>query len=67
MTRTRVAGRVDDASADVVERRLKVFHEETQPLLDFYNERGILVTVDATPSPDEVTRTMLAAVGTMNK
>jgi adenylate kinase len=57
-----VDGRVDDGSSDVIERRLRVFHDETQPLLDFYRDRGILLTVDATPPPDEVTKAMLAAV-----
>lgn len=55
-------GRVDDADPEVIERRLRVFHEETEPLLDFYRQRGILVTVDATPPPDAVTQAMLAAV-----
>ena len=55
-------GRVDDADPDVIERRLLVFHGETEPLLDFYRQRGILVTVDATPAPDAVTKMMLAAL-----
>ena len=57
-----VDGRVDDADADVIERRLRVFHDETGPLLDFYRDRGILVTVDASRPPDDVTATMLDAV-----
>jgi adenylate kinase len=46
----------------VIERRLRVFHDETGPLLDFYRDRGILVTVDATQPPDAVTSAMLEAV-----
>lgn len=57
-----VEGRADDADADVIDRRLRVFHEQTEPLLDFYRGRGILVPVDATPPPDEVTKAMLASV-----
>ena len=57
-----VDGRTDDADPKVIERRLRVFHDETGPLLDFYRNRGILVTVDATPPPDEVTAAMLEAV-----
>jgi adenylate kinase len=57
-----VDGRVDDSDPAVIERRLKVFHEQTEPLLDFYRNRGILVTVDATPPPDDVTAVMLDAV-----
>ena len=55
-------GRVDDANPAVVERRLRVFHDETEPLLDFYRQRGILVTVDAAQTPEKVTQDMLAAV-----
>ena len=60
--RTRGQGRVDDADPDVIERRLRVFHDETEPLLDFYRSRGILKTVDASQPPDEVTTAMLAAL-----
>jgi len=56
------AGRADDADPEVIERRLQVFHAETEPLLKFYDLRGVLVSVDATGSPDEVSRTMIAAV-----
>jgi adenylate kinase len=55
-------GRPDDADPAVIERRLQVFHDETGPLLDFYGNRGILVTVDASRSPEEVTKEMLQAV-----
>jgi adenylate kinase len=55
-------GRADDADRDVIERRLQVFHEETEPLLDFYRSRGILVTVDASRPPHDVTEAMLEAV-----
>jgi len=48
------AGRSDDGDADVIERRLRVFHQQTEPLLEFYRERGILVTADATEPPDVV-------------
>jgi adenylate kinase len=58
----RADGRVDDADPEVIERRLKVFHEETEPLLDFYRNRGILVTVDAAQPPNDVTAAMLDAV-----
>ena len=50
----RAVGRADDADPAVSERRLQVFHEETEPLLDYYRDRGILTSVDASRSPDEV-------------
>jgi adenylate kinase len=55
-------GRPDDADPDVIERRLSVFHDETEPLLYFYRERGILVTIDAARPPEDVTEAMLAAL-----
>lgn len=55
-------GRSDDADPEVTERRLKVFHSETEPLLDYYKERGVLVTVDAAGPPDEVSQLMISAI-----
>jgi adenylate kinase len=47
-------GRTDD-TADTIRHRLKVYGESTQPLLDFYRTRGILVEVEGTGTIDEVT------------
>lgn len=57
-------GRVDDADDEVVERRLRVFHQETEPLLDFYRGRDILVTIDAAQPPDAVTESIFANLPT---
>jgi len=45
--------RADDAKEDVVRRRLDVYREETQPLLDHY-DKGRIADVDAVGSPAEV-------------
>jgi adenylate kinase len=58
----RAAGRVDDADSSVIEHRLHVFHDNMQPILDFYAERGILVTVDAARPVEAVTDAILAAL-----
>jgi adenylate kinase len=55
------AHRSDD-DAGVVERRLRVFHAETKPLLDYYRRRGQLIAVDATRTPAEVTAAIVAAL-----
>jgi adenylate kinase family enzyme len=47
-------GRADD-TADVIRHRLQVFTETTGPLIAYYQDRGILVTVDADQPPDAVT------------
>jgi adenylate kinase len=54
LARAGQAGRADD-KADVIRHRLEVFAEMTGPLVAYYAERGILVTVDADQPPESVT------------
>lgn len=56
------AGRADDRDPDVIEHRLRKFHAETEPIVDHYRNRGLLVTVDAALPPEEVTAAILAAL-----
>ena len=44
----------DDDKPETVQNRLKVYHEQTQPLIDFYTARGVLKTVDGTVDMKEV-------------
>ena len=37
-----------------MQKRLDVYHEQTQPLIDYYAEEGVLKNVDGTKSLDEV-------------
>ena len=53
--------REDDAE-ETVRERLKVFAEETRPLLDHYARLGLLAQVDGVGSTDEVEKRILAAV-----
>lgn len=57
-------GRADD-EPDVIRHRLRVYEEQTAPLITSFDERGLLVEVDGTGSPTAVTGRMLAAVGRM--
>ncbi|MEY2591264.1 MAG: adenylate kinase [Acidimicrobiaceae bacterium] len=58
----RAEGRVDDGDPAVVQRRLDLFHAETEPLLEFYRDRGILREVDASGTPEAVRENVLAAL-----
>ena len=53
--------RADDAP-DVVRSRLEVYHSTTEPLKDFYREKGVLRTVDGADSVEETTRRTLEAL-----
>lgn len=44
----------DDDAPETVQNRLRVYHEQTQPLIDYYQQQGVLVTVDGTQGIDEV-------------
>ena len=49
----------DDDREDTIRGRLRVYHENTEPVLEFYRESGILKTVaDATGTPDEIAATV---------
>lgn len=52
--RGRESGRSDDTE-EVIRRRLQVYERNTAPLIEFYEERGILVRIDGTGTVDEVT------------
>lgn len=44
----------DDDRPETVQNRLKVYHEQTQPLIDFYTGKGILRSVDGTKDMRDV-------------
>ncbi len=44
----------DDDKADVVTNRLKVYMQETQPVIQYYDKQNKLITVDGSKSVDEV-------------
>ncbi len=46
----------DDDQPETVKNRLKVYHEQTQPLIDFYTKKGVLRTVDGTQDMQDVFR-----------
>lgn len=52
----------EDDREEAIRHRLKVYHDQTEPLKDYYADRGILVTVDATQDIPEVTQDILEAV-----
>ncbi len=54
--------RADDAAETVLDR-LKVFHELTEPLKDFYAQRGLLKLVDNQPTIEATTAAICQALG----
>jgi adenylate kinase len=54
-------GRPDDADEDVIRRRLQVYHDETQPVLDHYDPDTI-VKIDAIGLPGEILQKILNSI-----
>lgn len=52
----------DDDKPETVKTRLNVYHDQTQPLIDFYNARGKVLTVDGTQDMDKVFEDIKAAL-----
>ena len=53
----------DDDKPETVLNRLKVYHDQTQPLIDFYSERNVLKTVDGTRDLKDVFADIIAILG----
>lgn len=53
----------DDDKPETVQKRLGVYHEQTQPLIEYYGKAGILVTVDGTKDLNEVFKDIVTVLG----
>ena len=53
----------DDDKPETVQKRLTVYHNQTQPLIDYYRSQNILKTVDGTKPMDEVFSDIVAILG----
>ncbi|QLD84700.1 adenylate kinase [Natronomonas halophila] len=56
----------DDDTEETVKERLNVFEENTQPVIDYYEDEGELVRIDGEGTPDEVWEDLKAAIEDAN-
>lgn len=52
----------DDDLPDTVRHRVKIYQRQTEPLVDFYREQGVLITIDGDQPIDTVTEDILVAL-----
>jgi adenylate kinase len=57
----------EDDTEEAIQRRLDLYEAETAPLIAWYRERGILVHINGTGSPDAVTRRVVGAIDTQRQ
>ena len=53
----------DDDKPETVSKRLEVYHDQTQPLIDFYDKHGVLHTIDGTQDMEKVFADICAILG----
>lgn len=53
----------DDDKPETVSKRLEIYHEQTQPLIDFYKNEGVLVEVDGTQDLEVVFQNITGILG----
>ncbi len=61
LQRAQTDGRADDTE-DVIRRRQEVYAEQTEPLIEVYRERGILIELDGMGEVDDVTKRIFDAL-----
>jgi adenylate kinase len=61
---TKLTRRPDD-EPETVKKRLQTYHEQTEPLIDYYDEQGLLRRFDASRSPTEVHDHIRATLATL--
>jgi adenylate kinase len=57
----------DDDKPDVVKKRLQTYHSKTEPLIDYYEDRGLLQRVDGDRPPDEVGESIRGMLATLRR
>jgi adenylate kinase len=55
----------DDDKPETVKKRLEVYHEQTEPLIKWYEDKGLLRRFDGTRPPDEVNDHIRATLATL--
>jgi adenylate kinase len=58
-----VVARDDDVDEAALKERLAVYHDQTEPLYEYYERTGRLRKIDGTGSPDEVFSRIVEALG----
>jgi adenylate kinase len=53
----------DDDKQETVVNRLKTYHDQTEPLIDYYNKKGLLLTVNGANKVEDTNNAVMKALG----
>lgn len=60
--RAEISGRPDDANSEVIQNRIQVYRNETEPVKEYYANQGKYVGIDGIGSIDEITNRLFQAI-----
>jgi adenylate kinase len=66
LQRAQTEGRADDTE-DVIRRRQELYIEQTEPLIEVYRDRGLLIEVDGLGEVEEITDRIFAALSAVEQ
>jgi adenylate kinase len=66
LQRAKIEGRADDTE-EVIRRRQEVYAEQTEPLIDVYRDRGLLIEVDGLGEVEEVTERIFTSLSSVEQ
>ncbi len=55
----------DDDKPEVIRKRLETYHEKTEPLVDYYDQRSVLRRIEGSAAPDDVAEEIRRTLATM--
>jgi len=55
----------DDDKPEVIRKRLETYHDKTEPLVDYYDQRSVLRRIEGTAAPDDVAEEIRRTLATM--
>lgn len=67
LKRASIEGRADDASEESIRRRMQLFHEKTEPVIEAYRVKEIVTDIDGEGEVEEVYKRLKKAVKAANK
>ncbi len=66
LERGKTSGRADDATEEVIRKRIRVYRQETSPVYDYYDEQGLSMKIDGMGDIEEVAERLNAAIDEAN-
>lgn len=65
LTRGKTSGRPDDQDVSIIENRIKIYHEKTEPLRDYYKAQNKYFKIDGTGSIEEIAQRLNETVSSL--